>query len=229
MGNTIYTKIYDAPPIDKDEILRYAGVRELTPDMEIILEQCLDEIDDKLIYRVCWGEFSLSAEEDFLDVGFAKLESKDLAKNLNGCSSVVVFAATVGIEIDRQIARYGAVAPTKALFFQAIGAERIESLCNLFCMKIEEEKQKLGKGTRPRFSAGYGDLSIYVQNDIFRVLNPQKRIGLALGKSMLMSPSKSVTAIIGISDNAAEMKDRRDCKSCNKTDCSYRRDASEDN
>lgn len=214
--------------MDMGEVLRYAGVRKLTPDMEEILAQCLDETEGKLTYRVCWGEFSLSDDGNFLDIGFAKLKSNDLAENLKGCSSIVVFAATVGIEIDRLIARYGAAAPTKALFFQAIGAERIESLCNLFYKEIEDEKKKLGKGVKPRFSAGYGDLSIYVQNDIFRALNPQKRIGVALCESMLMSPSKSVTAIVGISDDAA-VKETRDCRNCNKMDCSYRRDTSENN
>ena len=105
----------------------------------------------------------------------------------------IIFAATVGLAPDRAIARYGVSSPTKALVFDAIGAERIESLCDCFCKEIGNEKK-----LRPRFSAGYGDLSIGVQRDIFRLLDCSKNIGLTLGESLIMTPSKSVTAIIGV-------------------------------
>ena len=54
----------------------------------------------------------------------------DLSKNLQGYDKAVFFVATVGIEIDRLIKKYSVLSPTKAVIFQAIGAERIESLCN---------------------------------------------------------------------------------------------------
>ena len=38
------------------------------------------------------------------------------------------------------------------------------------------------------------------QKDIFSVLDCQRKIGLTLNDSMLMSPTKSVTAIIGIGE-----------------------------
>lgn len=53
---------------------------------------------------------------------------------------------------------------------------------------------------KPRFSAGYGDLPLEVQKDIFRVLDCPRKIGLTLNDSLLMSPTKSVTAIVGIED-----------------------------
>ena len=50
-----------------------------------------------------------------------------------------------------------------------------------------------------RFSAGYGDVPLELQRDIFALLDCPRRIGLTLNESLLMSPSKSVTAIVGIS------------------------------
>ena len=81
--------------------------------------------------------------------------------------------------------------------FQALGAERIESLCDTFCNDMNNE---LGVRLKPRFSAGYGDLPLEVQKDIFRVLDCPRKIGLTLNDSLLMSPTKSVTAIVGIED-----------------------------
>ncbi len=134
-----------------------------------------------------------------LDLGFTVTHSRDLQKNLKGCCRIILFGATVGLELDRLIARYGRLSPSKALCFQAIGAERIESLCNAFNDEIDEIFREQGMYTRPRFSPGYGDLPINMQKDIFAALDCPRKIGLSLNESLLMSPSKSVTAIIGVS------------------------------
>ena len=84
-----------------------------------------------------------------LDLGFTVTHSRDLQKNLKGCCRIILFGATVGLELDRLIARYGRLSPSKALCFQAIGAERIESLCNVFNDEIDEIFREQGMYTRP--------------------------------------------------------------------------------
>ena len=103
-------------------------------------------------------------------------------------------AATIGIGLDRLAARYAKTSPAKALILQGLGAERIEALADLFCRGLEKE----GLNVTSRFSAGYGDLSLELQREIFRVLDCQRSIGLTLNDSLIMSPTKSITAIIGI-------------------------------
>lgn len=187
----IYIKSYAAPLIDRREILRYAGVRGEAPEIEKILDSCLSEIEDKLTYKVCYSEYPVIFKENSIDLGFAEISSSALRKHLDGCEKIILFAATVGIEIDRLIARYASVSPTKSLLFQALGAERIEALCDLF---------NSGYGG-PRFSPGYGDLPLELQKDIFAALDCPRKIGLSLNESLLMSPSKSVTAIIGVKND----------------------------
>ena len=216
--NTIFTKTFDAPPFDKKEILRYAGAKEGTPEIAELIKSCIEEAKDKLSYKVCYGHFPVSVKENIIDLSFMKTESKSLAKNFVRCRSIILFGATVGIEIDRLISRYGRISPARALIFQAIGAERIESLCDKFTKFVQKEYGT----TVPRFSPGYGDLSLELQKDFFRVLEPGKRIGLTLNESMLMTPTKSVTAIIGITDGTCE-EAKHNCRDCNKTDCMYRR------
>ena len=214
----IYTKNYPAPKLNERECLRYAGTtpQNVSAEERALFEACLTEVENKLTYKICWGRFPVKRGGNGLDFGFLQTDSRALMKNLEGCEEVIVFAATIGLEIDRLIRRYTNLSPAKALFFQAIGAERIESLCDTFCEELKAEGLQL----RPRFSPGYGDLPLELQKDIFRVLDCPRKIGLSLNESLLMSPSKSVTAIIGIGGGKIEEKNK--CSACEKSDCAYR-------
>lgn len=223
MNNTVYTKTFTPPVINRSEILRYAGVKNSSNETDALLESCLHHVLDKLTYKVCYAHFPLSFCGECTNLSFTTVKSSALKKNLKDCNSFVLFAASVGIELDRLIARYGRISPSKALMMQSIGAERIESLCNVFNDMIKDEANKEGKSTAPRFSPGYGDLPLELQQDFFRVLDPYRKIGLSLNESFLMSPTKSVTAIIGISDTKIENECISSCHSCNKTDCIFRR------
>lgn len=194
MSTAVIQKTYSAPAVNKTEILRYAGVKESTTEIDALLEECLQETKNAFCYRVCYALFPLAFQDGKVDLDFTTVQSKSLEKNLNGCHHFIVFCATVGIEIDRLIAKYSVLSPTKALLFQALGAERIESLCDAFY----QEMAAAYHNTRPRFSPGYGDLPIQLQEKIIDQLQTYKHIGVGLTQSLLMSPSKSVTAIIGI-------------------------------
>ena len=131
------------------------------------------------------------------DFSLFSLPSRDLARALDGCGRAVLFAATVGVGIDRLIARYSRLSPAKALLFQALGAQQVEAVCDAFCADLERET---GAPLRQRFSPGYGDLALEVQREVFTILDG-KRIGVSLSESLLMTPSKSVTAFVGIPGN----------------------------
>lgn len=208
--------------VSRQEILRYAGVREETPELAALLEKAMAELLPTLAGRVCWQEFPLTVRDGELDLGFIRTGSSSLARNLSGCDRIIVFAATLGLGPDRLIARYSRLSPAKALLMQAVGTERIEDLCDRFCDSIRQDACRQGLSMAPRFSPGYGDLPLTVQQEIFRVLDCPRKIGLTLNESFLMSPSKSVTAILGLGP-CADPGQSTGCRSCGKTDCPYRR------
>ena len=195
----IQTRTYDALPIRRREILRYAGCDVADAAVTELMESCLTEAADALTPKVCYGELAADVQGDRCDFGLFSLSSHQLARNLDGCSRVILFAATVGIGIDRLIAKYSHIAPSRALMLQAVGAERIEALCDAFCADIQQE---MGTSLRPRFSPGYGDLPLECQKDIIALLDTPRKIGLSLHDSLLMSPTKSVTAFAGITNSA---------------------------
>lgn len=195
MKNIIKTKFYPSLEIDNDEIFRYAGCKNPSQDVICLLNQTLCEIKDKFAYKVCFSHLPIKIDEDVCDFFFFSVKSKDLANNLKGCKMALVFAATLGTEIDRQISKYSRISPSKALMLDAIGSAQIEKLCDVF---LEEMKHELGGKFTPRFSSGYGDLPLESQNEIFAALNPFKNIGLSITDSFIMTPSKSVTAFVGL-------------------------------
>ena len=194
---------YSADAIEKDgfsrrEILRYMGCKESTPDVESLIDKGILECQGKLSYKTVYAEYPISINQNRIDLGFSEVDSRDLARALEGCDSMILFAATVGLGIDRLILKYSHVSPSLAVTLQAIGAERIEKLCNEFSLEMKRKFSLQGRDVTPRFSPGYGDLSLEVQREIFTALSCEKNIGLTLNNSLLMSPTKSVTAMIGI-------------------------------
>ena len=195
----VLSRTYPAPPVSMREVLRYAGAAGTDdPRVLALAEACVKMAEGQLNYRVCWRAFPIIRNGDEIDLGFTATGSDSLRRCLKGCDEVVLFAATVGIGIDRLIARYRAVSPAHSLMLQAVGAERVEALCNAFCADVKAEQREAGRSTRPRFSPGFGDLPLAVQRDIFRALDCPRRIGVTLNDSLMMAPSKSVTAIIGV-------------------------------
>ena len=196
--SVINIKEYPAPEINRRDILRYMQAKGDDGVLDALIDRGLAHSLDKLSYKVCFAEFPVIERNDTLDLGFALTDSRDLKKCLDGCGSIILFAATVGIELDRLILRYSRLEPSMALCLQAIGSERAEALCDAFCDEMAAQYSAQGKSLRPRFSAGYGDLSLSLQREIIATLNTPRNIGVSLNESLLMSPSKSVTAIIGI-------------------------------
>lgn len=112
MTDAVYVKNYKAPPVCRGEILRYAGGgKEAEGEVSRLLDSCLEELAGKLSYRVCWRVLPVDRRSGVLDLSFAETASQGLFKNLAGCGSAVLFAATVGLEVDRLIARYGRISP----------------------------------------------------------------------------------------------------------------------
>ncbi len=179
--------------VDKSEVLRY--MRSPSNDRVMrLIEECIGEVGEILSASVCYDEYPVEINVGEVDLGFCKIESLDLAKNLAGCKRAIVFVATVGMGVDRLINKYSILSPSRSLCIGAIGNERVEALCDIFCAELKKKYQNI----RPRYSAGYGDLPLSMQRDIFNALSCTKNIGVSLSDSLLMTPQKSVTAIVGI-------------------------------
>ena len=105
---------------------------------------------------------------------------------------------------------------------QACAAAMLEEYCDEMQDKIAQQLAEEKLYLRPRFSPGYGDFSILHQKEILDMLDAPKRIGLTMTDAYMLVPTKSVTAIIGVS-NTKEPCHQKGCEECTKEDCLYRR------
>ena len=190
------------------EALRYLGYRKQEIDDRILqlIKEAFVELEKIAKKRCVYQVFeSTISNDNQLQIGPLRIESKSLVQNLKGCSRVAIFAATLGTEVDRLIRQYEIIDLPRAVVLGACAASYLEEYCDAVQKNIGEEFGKQVK-LRPRFSAGYGDCSIEYQDQILRMLDAQKKIGLTLTEAKMMTPSKSVTAFVGVCDT----KENRD-------------------
>jgi hypothetical protein len=211
--------------ISRKEILRYLGYgnresdEQITALVEEVLEELLKAASPKCIYRA----FPLTLlPEDEIDFTVFHTKSRNLSKNLADCEEVLLFAATLGTGVDVLLHKYTRLQMSRAVIMQAAAAAVIEEYCDEENRKLKQEYEAKGLYLRPRFSPGYGDFSLECQKEITTVLETPKRIGIMLTESLLMTPSKSVTAVMGVSKKPYRCE-IKGCESCGKKDCAYRR------
>jgi hypothetical protein len=208
----------DPPAWNLGEILRYARAKDDDEALCALIDECCQEAAPHLTYPVCYTVEEILRQGDEISFGTIRTNSNTLKKALVGCDRVLLFAATIGTPFDRLIQKYSRVSPSKALILQAIGAERVEALCDAFQSYYKQEHHV---HLLPRVSPGYGDMPLVMQRDVFMMLDCPRKIGLTLNEALLMSPSKSVTAFAGITNCPADEATER-CASCDQTDCQYR-------
>ncbi|MBQ7295841.1 MAG: Vitamin B12 dependent methionine synthase activation subunit [Clostridia bacterium] len=180
---------------NKKEAFRYMGYKssEKNDVIEELYSDCLAELKKAASYKAVYREVPISLEAGSVDFGFCKIENANLYKNLSGCSSAVIFAATLGAGADRLIMRYSKISPAEGMICDCIASSAIEVWCD------EVNEKAVGEKTaKPRFSPGYGGVSLTYQKDILAFLDAERKLGITLNDSMMMSPKKSVTAFIGI-------------------------------
>lgn len=197
------------------EALRYLGCRN-EPDEQTaaLLSRGEKALLDGVAPAYCWLEAKKSEIGELL-VG------NDIEKHLDSCNRAILFAATLGARSEQLIRRAEAENMAYAVVLDALASAMIEN----FCDKCEKEiHERTGGYFTYRFSPGYGDYPLDLQGQFIRRLTADKRIGLTATSNSILIPRKSVTAIIGVSENEVA-HGKRSCAVCNmRENCKYRKD-----
>lgn len=208
--------------VDKKEALRYLGVRG-EPDAQTLalIDDCIPRLTGVTAFKYTTLELPVTIADDAVSLSGITVKSRALARHIAGSAYALLFAATLGAGVDRLMQAYAATDIPRAAALQACAASLLESGADEAQAGYEKEYAAKGLYLRPRFSPGYGDFSLAVQPDILRLLDAQKRIGLFATKNNMLTPTKSITAVIGVSSQPCGGKPG--CAACGKTDCAFRR------
>ena len=199
--------------IPREEVLRYLGCPGTEdPATLALVEGCsarlLAAARPKWTYRV----FDLAVQTDGvrLDCGLL-LPGRDLAAHLRGCSRAALLAATLSAPVDALLRRAQAEDLAAAVALDCCATATVEAVCDL--AEAEIRVRFPGCSFPFRFSPGYGDLPIELQDPILRLLDAPRRVGLCATDRHILTPRKSVTAVLGISDGEISPQ-KRGCASC---------------
>lgn len=207
------TPITLTPP-DRDEVLRYMGTppEQADESLRALVDSCARELLRAVQPRWCFRLSGVSFEPEGvrLDSGLL-LPGTALARHLSGCRQTAVFCATLGAQVDLLIRRATCTDLTRALTLDCCASALIEQLCDH--AQLQLQCQFPGCFFPYRFSPGYGDLPLEVNTPLLDLLDAPFRIGLCSTTNHLLTPRKSVTALLGISEHPIESH-KRSCLGC---------------
>lgn len=217
--------------VNKEDIYRYLNAKqEIDVTWKTFIDEIILEVMD-LIAPVYTSVMSrLECDKDrikLIDYGF-EFTSRQFSKHIEGSKNLLIVAATIGHGIERKIKYYFTSNPTRAIIIDACGSAIIEAYCDCIEEVLLSEAAKDFKGFTPRFSPGYGDLTLGVQRKMFEQFEFSKKTGIHLSQGDLMIPQKSVVFLIGNETGQRDdvLKCTHKCGLCTLKNCIYRQEAS---
>ena len=197
--------------LQSKDALRYLGLKTgLTdPAMAALCETCskalLSAIDARAVCRI------FPYRDGVIEGCTYRPAGSTIRNHLRGCDRDILLAATLGPAVDTLIRRTMLKGMAEAMMTDALASGAIEQVLDLAEAEIFAGLSPTGHTWR--YSPGYGDLPLDGQRDLLEVLDARKRIGLYVSESLLMTPTKSVTCLIGLGENLPESA-KKSCRSC---------------
>lgn len=219
--------IYNArlASLNLSEVRRYAGLARADFDEEMIedaAQEALLTISPKSAYHL----YDYDCQSGTLKAGTElSLTGKSIQKHLAGCEKVLAISATIGPEIVEAVTRHfeeGRYA--HSVLLDAAATEAVEETANALERMLSPKIKAQGFATRWRYSPGYGDWPLEAQLE-FLPLTGAAEIGISLTESCMLSPRKSITALIGLyrPEKVTSPTTSPGCQSCGQKDCPSRR------
>ena len=198
---------YDICSVERSEVLRYLGYsgQELSHELEGRIDGMVARCLAVARPAGSVGVFDVSGrgEKDGAPVIFLagtalELRGRSIAEHLAGAKAVGVFAVTLGMGVEAELRRLSLTDRVGQLILDAAGSALVERAADAVEASVVAEAagRELFCGTR--FSPGYGDFPLATQPVLLAALDAQRTLGITLSNDLLMSPTKSVTAVVGL-------------------------------
>jgi hypothetical protein len=104
-----------------------------------------------------------------------------------------LLCVTLGFGVDRLLQRAAVRAASEQFVLDAYASAFAEAALSLALRKTAE-----GASLTLGFGVGYGDFPLTAQAPLLAALKARERLSVSLTKTLLMSPSKTITAVFGV-------------------------------
>lgn len=210
--------------LDSQEVLRYMGCPPEQADdaLRELVAQCSQSMLETARPRWAYASFPITQEPDGVRLSTGLLlPGQDLRAHLQGCSQVIVLCVTLSAQVDRLIRQAETRDMLRALCLDCCASAAVEQLCDHVEKLLHEEYPDCFFPFR--YSPGYGDLPLSMQGSLLSLLDAPRKLGLCASSSHILTPRKSVTALIGVSHTPVD-RSKRSCLNCPAGDhCQYRK------
>ncbi|HEY7040631.1 MAG TPA: hypothetical protein VID28_17340 [Methylomirabilota bacterium] len=214
--------------IDRDEVLRFQGYQKgvdaASAEVLTIFEEALALgerlIAPRFVYRAA-AVTGLAA--DRIEVGGEVLHIPQIGRLWGPIEAVGAGIGTVGDALETRVRDlFEAREFPLAVMLDSVGSAAAESLAeyanDLLCQAAIPD----GLRVTNRISPGYAGWDTAEQARLFR-LCPGGGIGVTLNASCFMTPTKSISWLVGVGREARVDHYFTQCRRCWMRDCAYRR------
>jgi len=212
---------------DLKQAAKYLGYGIHVPEEKTMADMIAiaNELERSVKAGWTYGNYILEQDETgpvMLAGTAVELNGKSIKRMLKDCKEVYIMACTLGVQGDRLIEMKKMLSPTQGMIADACASVLVEAYADL-CQEEIEARLPEGSTLTFRYAPGYGDLPLAANKEILELLKAEKRIGIHLTDSMLMTPRKSIVAILGVlEDKKRKGKNhrcgKRSCDACELSD-----------
>ncbi|MDR1012414.1 MAG: hypothetical protein LBL40_00990 [Coxiellaceae bacterium] len=204
-------------PSDKlyTEAIRYLGYRNdknITLEIDSMIHKGMIETcaiaEPRALYRYFFIQNTIDLNCDFM---FHEHEG------------IILMGATLGVSIDRLLGRTQIKDMLYALVLDSCATAAIEEVCDNLQIDLTSIYINRNRYLTDRYSPGYGSLPLSIQSQLLFLLDAERKIGLGATENFLLTPSKSITAMMWVdrSQPKIEYNSCNICKMCHT--CNFRR------
>ena len=206
--------------MDITEAMRYLGA-SADAATERLVRSAAAELEAAVQPRFVYRVLPVAHSGAGVSIAGLALPGTLAARMLREAEQAAVLVCTLGAGFETLLRAAEARDMARAVALDACGSAFVETGCD--AAERELAARFPGRFLTDRFSPGYGDLPLSLQGQLLALTDARKRLGIALTESLLMVPSKSVTAIVGICDTPQPAR-IRGCASCGRNQtCAYRK------
>jgi hypothetical protein len=213
--------------IDPDDVLRFqgyqAGVDVPSADVLALFDDALALGRALMRPRAVLRTLPVARDGDQLTAGGVTLTIPRIAERWSAVEEIVAGVCTIGDALERHASKlWDARELPLSMMLDSVGSGAVESLAEYVNDLLCQEALVRGVKVTNRVSPGYGGWDVAEQRLLWR-LCPGDALGVTINDACFMSPTKTITILVG-AGIAARVDDYfNQCARCWMRDCAYRR------